>query len=42
MGQMNKKQAVRNMLMGVLLVGLALTMGGVAIASIRLVMSLPR
>jgi hypothetical protein len=39
---MNKKQAVRNMLMGVVLIVVAVGMGVAAVASIQLVMSLPR
>jgi hypothetical protein len=39
---MNKKKAVRNMLTGVVLLVLAVGMGLAAIASIQLVMSLPR
>ena len=39
---MNKKRATRNMLTGVVLLVLAVGMGAAAIASISLVMSLPR
>ena len=39
---MNKKRAVHNMLLGVILVLTAVMMTGLAVASIRLVMSLPR
>jgi len=39
---MKKKQAVRNMLTGLLLVGIAVGMGFTAVWSIQIVMSLPR
>jgi phosphopantothenoylcysteine synthetase/decarboxylase len=39
---MNKRRAIRNMIMAVLLVAVAITGGIVAVASIHLVLSLPR
>lgn len=39
---MSRRKAVRNMILGVALVGVAVLMGAAAVASIRLVMSLPR
>jgi hypothetical protein len=39
---MKKGQAVRNMVLGLVLVGVAVMMGVAAVASIQLVMSLPR
>jgi hypothetical protein len=38
----NKQKAVRNMVVGLVLLGVAVMMGFAAVASIQLVMSLPR
>jgi hypothetical protein len=38
----NKQKAVRNMVVGLVLLGVAVMMGVAAVASIQLVMSLPR
>jgi hypothetical protein len=39
---MNKKQATRNMVLGVVLIVVAVGMGVAAVASIQVVLSLPR